>query len=427
MAGFLRATFGAEPKCALLFLLGCLALNVVANSVVTRFNPLLFLDMLGTALAAIALGPWWAAAVGLFTNLILRHVPGHTEYFNFAIVNVFGGMVWGCAAQTKRLAPFRERTTRKTLFLRLLGLGVLGGLVCSATGVCTRFGFVFQVTDRMIAAISSSGNQAADARILAAWSDYLKTGDSVFRYIRLDIYSMFPDKIVSIAVAAFLFYYFPPSLSPKRSGCETARSSRLAAGIFLFLYSIPLATVLCFEYINLVQASLWVLPAVLAILVSVRRAREAVLALVARVRRACMAVLALVARVRRACMAVLAPLICVRRDRMAWTTAGDWNMANEMEAVVNDVYKDILGLVVLWYAILLIIDFQPKSSDLIAELQFKSTDLIVELRSRSPEKLTVLVRDGLGIFAIFAYLPPMLMRYFAPRSRLMPTSADEGE
>jgi predicted membrane protein len=373
MAGFLRATFGAEPKCALLFLLGCLALNVVANSVVTRFNPLLFLDMLGTALEAIALGPWWAAAVGLFTNLILRHVPGHTEYFNFAIVNVFGGMVWGCAAQTKRLAPFRERTTRKTLFLRLLGLGVLGGLVCSVTGVCTRFGFVFQVTKSMIDAISSSGNQAADARILAAWSDYFKPGDSVFRYIRLDIYSMFPDKIVSVAVAAFLFYYFPPSLSPKRSGCETARSSRLAAGIFLFLYSIPLATVLCFEYINLVQASLWVLPAVLAILVSVRRAR------------------------------------------MARTTAGDWNMANEMEAVVNDVYKDILGLVVLWYAILLIIDFQPKSSDLIAELQFKSTDLIVELRSRSPEKLTVLVRDGLGIFAIFAYLPPMLMRYFAPR------------
>src|SRR5260370_10925962 len=88
-----------------------LGLNVGSNLLIPLFNGLLFPDMLGTATVALAMGPWWAALVGFLTNLTLGPMRGHAEYPDFAIVNVYGGIVWGLAAHgclAPWLAPFRE-------------------------------------------------------------------------------------------------------------------------------------------------------------------------------------------------------------------------------------------------------------------------------------------------------------------------------
>src|SRR4051794_1820576 len=53
----------------------------------------LFLDMVGTAYAAIMAGPWWAALVGTASSAVNGNF--YSNYFPFNVVNVFGGLAWG--------------------------------------------------------------------------------------------------------------------------------------------------------------------------------------------------------------------------------------------------------------------------------------------------------------------------------------------
>ncbi|MCX6399042.1 MAG: ECF transporter S component [Propionibacteriales bacterium] len=79
-------------------LTGCVALNLLGRITVDQvLRPLdvtLFLDMVGTALAAVVLGPWWGALVGLVTNVSGAALSGWIS-IPFAIVNVGGALVWG--------------------------------------------------------------------------------------------------------------------------------------------------------------------------------------------------------------------------------------------------------------------------------------------------------------------------------------------
>ena len=55
------------------------ALNIVGGQINTILKLPTFLDMIGTAVVAIVLGPWWGALVGVITNvvsaLLARKVP----------------------------------------------------------------------------------------------------------------------------------------------------------------------------------------------------------------------------------------------------------------------------------------------------------------------------------------------------------------
>ena len=73
---------------------GCLLLNMLGREVVDGLGVPIYLDMVGTALAAIVLGPWRGAAVGASTNLLLTFVTGFVS-LPFAIVNVVGALIWG--------------------------------------------------------------------------------------------------------------------------------------------------------------------------------------------------------------------------------------------------------------------------------------------------------------------------------------------
>ena len=80
-------------KFVLFIMLGCLAFNMVGRVLVDWLPFPLYLDMWGTAIAAILLGPWRGAAVGAATNIV--GVIGSTwVLLPFAIVNV-AGHVWG--------------------------------------------------------------------------------------------------------------------------------------------------------------------------------------------------------------------------------------------------------------------------------------------------------------------------------------------
>ena len=74
------------------------ALNIVGGYINTALKLPIFLDMIGTAVVAIVLGPWWGALVGAVTNIVNSFISGPIS-LPFAACNVIGALVWGYAHQ----------------------------------------------------------------------------------------------------------------------------------------------------------------------------------------------------------------------------------------------------------------------------------------------------------------------------------------
>lgn len=74
--------------------LGCVAINLVGRLLVDGLKLPVYLDMVGTAIAALALGPWAGAGVGAATN-VLGVVSSGWFSLAFLPVNVCGALVWG--------------------------------------------------------------------------------------------------------------------------------------------------------------------------------------------------------------------------------------------------------------------------------------------------------------------------------------------
>jgi energy-coupling factor transport system substrate-specific component len=70
------------------------ALNIVGGIIASALRLPVYLDMIGTAVAAIVLGPWWGALVGLLTNSGSALISGPTS-LPFALVNIVGALIWG--------------------------------------------------------------------------------------------------------------------------------------------------------------------------------------------------------------------------------------------------------------------------------------------------------------------------------------------
>lgn len=113
-------------KAGLLVALGCIAVNMVGRVLVVVIPEIpLYVDMVGTAVAAVILGPWWGAGVGLSTNLLGTIVSG-PESIPFAIVNVAGALVWGYGVRRWRMG--------RTL-PRFFALNCLVAIVCTSLAV----------------------------------------------------------------------------------------------------------------------------------------------------------------------------------------------------------------------------------------------------------------------------------------------------
>lgn len=77
-----------------MILFACLGINLLGRGTVVLLDLPLHLDMTGTAISAILLGPWWGALTGVATNGAGAALSGDTS-FPFALVNVTGALVWG--------------------------------------------------------------------------------------------------------------------------------------------------------------------------------------------------------------------------------------------------------------------------------------------------------------------------------------------
>lgn len=106
-------------------LAGCVGLNLFGGSVVSKFELPLWLDMIGTAIAAIALGPWTGALVA-FTTSLLGTFSANPVTLAYALVGVAGALVWGYGV--RRFDAERQH-------VRFLLLNVVVALVCTVIAV----------------------------------------------------------------------------------------------------------------------------------------------------------------------------------------------------------------------------------------------------------------------------------------------------
>jgi hypothetical protein len=341
-----------------------LGLNVGSNLLIPLFNGLLFLDMLGTATIALAMGPWWAALVGFLTNLILGRMQERIEYPDFAIVNVYGAIVWGLAAHGRLapwFAPFRKTVKSGAFLLKLLLLGALGGLFCAAIATYTRADFsatVAQATVDRLPKTHAAERLMKDAVNCHYWG--LRADDPTYDFILLDVFTIIPDKVISVAFAAFVLFNLPWFASRRPGRPRGIATQRLSALAFAFTFAL-LAKPLWSWRLNAWQAVFWWIPEVLAVAAAILPNR--------------------VYAVSRG-----API-------------------EGAKLKVDAAYKDILGLVGLWYSILVAwsLAHAPAASASSAAQPCPQATLPMNL-----------ARDGIGIFSfltIFGFVPLTLREY----------------
>lgn len=101
--------------------LACVALNLLGLYVTGVFKLSVYLDMVGTAIASIVLGPWHGVAVAVASNG-LGFLTGDLHTLEFTPVNIVGALVWGYGIRRFRMG---------TVLSRYVALNVATALACS--------------------------------------------------------------------------------------------------------------------------------------------------------------------------------------------------------------------------------------------------------------------------------------------------------
>jgi len=164
------------------------ALNIVGSYINTALKLPTFLDMIGTAVVAITIGPWWGALAGALTNTINGFISSPIS-LPFAACNVIGALVWGYGVRLgmgKTLLRYFILSLLVALAVTLMAVPIYVFLFGGATG---------HFSDMMTAAFVGMG-------------DYLIV--SVFKS---NIIVSLADKIIASFVALAIIEALPPMLT----------------------------------------------------------------------------------------------------------------------------------------------------------------------------------------------------------------------
>ncbi|MES2210895.1 MAG: ECF transporter S component [Chloroflexota bacterium] len=169
------------------------ALNIVGGTINTALKLPTFLDMIGTAVAAIVLGPWWGALVGVITNVGGSLINGPIG-IPFALANVAGALVWGYGVRSWGLGGSS---------IKYFGLNVLVALAVSAVAAPIVI-FVFggatgHSSDAITAAFAQAGQDLITAvfasNVIVSLADKIIAG-----YVALAIIQALPTHLTSSLV-----------------------------------------------------------------------------------------------------------------------------------------------------------------------------------------------------------------------------------
>jgi energy-coupling factor transport system substrate-specific component len=166
------------------------ALNIVGGYINNALHLPIFLDMIGTCVAAIVLGPWWGALVGVITNVGGSFFTGPIG-IPFALANVAGALVWGYGVRSWGMGR-----NQVTYFL----LNILVALAVSAAAAPIVI-FVFggatgHSSDALTAAFAQAGRDLVTAvfasNVIVSLADKIIAG-----YIGLAIIAALPANLTA--------------------------------------------------------------------------------------------------------------------------------------------------------------------------------------------------------------------------------------
>ena len=149
-------------------------LNVIGGTVAGALKLPIFLDMIGTAVVAMTIGPWWGALVGVITNLTMGFLTGPVS-IPFAACNVVGALVWGYGTRwgfANDKLRFFGLSVASAVFVSLMAapivIFVFGGATGHASDVLTA-GLLAAGNDMWAAVFSSNIIVSSADKILSSF------------------------------------------------------------------------------------------------------------------------------------------------------------------------------------------------------------------------------------------------------------------
>lgn len=181
---------------ALVFVPVGIGINIVGGLLATTFKLPIFLDTIGTILAAAILGPWWGALTGGLTNIIMA-ISSPMDMW-FAIVNIAVGLIVGFVS---------------------LKFGFTKWVVVLITGVV--LAIVAPIIGTIIATYVYGGLTGGGIDIAVA--GLMKSGQSIFVSAFIPrLIANFADKILAVFVVWGIILALPKNLKGLAAGPKAA-------------------------------------------------------------------------------------------------------------------------------------------------------------------------------------------------------------
>lgn len=196
------------------------ALNAIGMALSTAFPTILYLDMIGTALAALLLGPWYGAiAACLSSGLINYALFPNTPVLPWMLVNVTGAMFWGAMGSmtwfreggssmspSSHMMPMGPSSGMTTI---LIG-GVMAAVILAIPGTITQMGMgpryldsfsLDKGTAELIRSLQSAIKAVLDDMPFAARAEQIGIDSHWLSTYAVNVIRYVPDKVLTILLA----------------------------------------------------------------------------------------------------------------------------------------------------------------------------------------------------------------------------------
>jgi hypothetical protein len=196
----------------------CCSISILLGYSASGVSGVFFLDMIGTAMCAFALGPWWGAATGVLTNSVLS-IFLSSLYIDYMLVNITGAVIWGTLGR-RYLNPIGPGCDDQYIIfgldfsgivkvLRIWLTGILVGVACALVALLIRVDWKLTIDMKII---ESMPNQHPTEQLsIQVANDAMHSKMPItLLLVWPELFSTIPDKLLSTVVAIYILSKFFP-------------------------------------------------------------------------------------------------------------------------------------------------------------------------------------------------------------------------